>query len=205
MSRPRMRRDRSRNTLGRSRALPHRGTLPGVRDHPRGVLDPREQHVERLLDRLVADPHPLVVAEVHHQPPGVLLRTPALVSNDLVLHALAQHRVAGQLRRRGPTARRPTSAWATDARYRLRIAAGRIAPQLPADRRRRPAQPPPRYSGREISSARTSAPPAEETSVVRIPPPHTPLWGYVHACGDRDACTQRSQAAGHRRGVQGCP
>src|SRR5437763_16936520 len=43
-------------------------------------------HVDSLVDRLVADPHLLIVGELGRKPRGDLLRTPMLLALKLVLH-----------------------------------------------------------------------------------------------------------------------
>ena len=121
--------------------------------------------VERLIDRLVADPHRLIIGEVHPQPVGDLLRTPrpgpaallpAAVTAPDPAHLRPRHRRAvgrGDHDRRGDPARsRATSHWRPAWPSSGAERAGRpaTAPSWPDTRTRRPASPRCGASSREI-------------------------------------------------------
>ena len=93
----------------------------------------------RLVDRLVADPHPRVVRVLNLSRPADLLRGIPLVQQRL--HRRPQHRVPGQLRRAlaGAAAGRPARR-ACSGSYRP-VRNPHVPAQLPAHRRGVPPDP----------------------------------------------------------------
>ena len=117
--------------------------------------------VEGLVDRLVADPHGLIIGELDPQAVGDLLGAPALhpppiptvrlvaalprstppgrprpvgcrdLTRQPLLHVLTQPLVADELRRLRAPRTRSAFHWATKARYSSRQPGGGVAAQLP--------------------------------------------------------------------------
>src|SRR5579859_44833 len=96
-------------------------------------------HVERLVYGLVRDPHAFILREVHPEAAGDLFGTPALSTAELALHVLSERATARQLADLRP-AQPPLRVCLRETSSVLAIR-GRIAFQLPANRRRGAAEP----------------------------------------------------------------
>ena len=124
----------------RVRAAVWLAAAPAGPQHPGQVAAQPAQlrAVDRLVDRLVHDVPPGIAGELAAQRVADLLRAPPRLQP--VCHELAQHRIAQQLAAAGPG---PAAGSQPLRGERPVLPAIRVpvAAQLPADRRRAPAQP----------------------------------------------------------------
>src|SRR6185437_12055239 len=122
----------------------HRGPAGWLAQGPPGAqaggqLPPQRAtalDIQRLIYRLVGNPHRPIIGVIQQQPPRDLLRAPPPLPAELGLNVVAQPVVAGQLARLGP--RRPPLGMPLRRRSAIEPpapAAGGVAVHLPRHRR----------------------------------------------------------------------